>query len=67
MPLYDFECRKCSHIFEAFLRLSEGTDELPCPKCGAGNPRKLISACRTNAWSSFLDNLERKVSPEKFK
>ena len=67
MPLYDFECQKCNHVFEAFQRLSEGPDELPCPACGAVNPRKLITACRTNNWSTFLDNLERRISPEKFK
>ncbi|MDD5170938.1 MAG: zinc ribbon domain-containing protein [Syntrophales bacterium] len=67
MPLYDFECRKCSHIFEAFLKLSEGPDVLSCPKCCADDPRKLVSNFRTNSWSTFLDKLERKISPEKFK
>jgi putative FmdB family regulatory protein len=67
MPLYDFECSKCSHVFEVFLKITEDFEKLPCPQCGAQKPRKLVSAFRTNVWSTFLDNLERRVSPEKFK
>lgn len=67
MPLYDFECEKCKEVFEAFLKRDEGPEVLTCPNCGERGPRKLVSAFKTNAWSTFLDNLERKISPEKFK
>jgi hypothetical protein len=33
----------------------------------AGNPRKLVTRFRTNFWSSFLDNMERRTNPQKFK
>ena len=65
MPLYDFECVQCGHPFEAFLKMSDSGDELFCPQCGAQNPRKLISLVRSSAWSTFLDKMERKISPEK--
>ncbi|HOK07558.1 MAG TPA: zinc ribbon domain-containing protein [Syntrophales bacterium] len=67
MPLYDFECPKCAHRFEAFRRMNEGWEDLPCPACGAPGPRKLVSAFKTDAWSKFLDDMERKISPEKFR
>jgi putative FmdB family regulatory protein len=67
MPLYDFECVQCGHPFEAFLKMSDSGNDLPCPQCGAKNPGKLVSLVRSSAWSTFLDKMERKVSPEKFK
>jgi len=67
MPLYDFECTKCGHAFEAILKMNEAFGDLPCPKCGATDPRKLVTPFQTNAWSTFLDRMERRISPEKFK
>ncbi|MDI9570823.1 MAG: zinc ribbon domain-containing protein [Pseudomonadota bacterium] len=67
MPLYDFECLRCQRQFEAFLKMRETPAALTCPECGAGNPRKLVTAFQTNAWSSFLDDMERRVNPQKFK
>jgi len=67
MPLYDFECSKCRHVFEAFVKMSDSYDDLPCPQCGARKPKKQVSAFRTNNWSTFLDKMEKKISPEKFK
>ncbi len=29
--------------------------------------RKLVSQFKTNQWSQFLDTMERKISPHKFK
>ncbi len=67
MPLYDFECTKCQHKFEVFLKMREDPGALTCPECGAGKPRKLVTAFQTNAWSSFLDDMEKRVNPQKFK
>lgn len=67
MPLYDFQCPKCEYTYEAFVKMNEPFDGLLCPGCGARGPRKLVSAFKTDAWSKFLDTMERKISPEKFK
>ena len=67
MPLYDFECCQCHHGYEGFLKVDEPYDQLECPKCRAKNPKKLATAFRTNSWSKFLDTMERKVNPHKFK
>ncbi|MCK7509703.1 MAG: zinc ribbon domain-containing protein [Desulfobacterales bacterium] len=67
MPLYDYECAKCAHVFEVFHKIDEVIDDLACPKCKAKRPRKLVSQFKTNQWSQFLDTMERKISPHKFK
>ena len=35
MPLYDFECEKCSHNYEEFYTIAEMDKPLanPCPSC----------------------------------
>ncbi len=41
MPLYDFECARCSHTEEHFAGIEELT--LPCSECG-GNMKRLITS-----------------------
>jgi putative FmdB family regulatory protein len=67
MPLYDYECTKCAHTFEVFHKMEEGNEKLVCPKCGTGRPKKLVSQFKTDGWSKFLDTMERRISPHKFK
>lgn len=35
MPLYDYRCTKCNHVFEEFRRISEREEPIskPCPSC----------------------------------
>ena len=33
MPLYDFECLKCSNVFEVSCKICERDDTKPCPGC----------------------------------
>ncbi len=67
MPIYEFECCKCKTVYEKVMKIDERYDDLKCPSCGAKKPRKLVAAFRTHAWSTFLDKMERKISPHKFK
>ena len=62
MPIYEYECRVCGNIFERVMKVGE--DEPTCPVCGQGT-RKLVAAFRTNAWSTFLDGMEKRISPQK--
>lgn len=41
MPLYDFRCTQCTHVFEKRARYSD--DPPPCPECG-GAAQRMISA-----------------------
>lgn len=67
MPIYVYECEKCHHSFEVLQKLGEGNEQLICPSCHEKKPKKVVTPFRTNAWSTFLDNMERKISPHKFK
>lgn len=67
MPIYEYECIKCSHIFDVLQKIGESGKSLSCPKCGGKRPKKLVTAFRLHSWSEFIDKMERKISPEKFK
>jgi putative FmdB family regulatory protein len=65
MPIYEYECKFCGHCFERVMKIGEA--EPSCPACGMQETRKLVAAFRTTGWSTFLDGMERRVNPHKFK
>ena len=40
MPMFDFRCEKCNHVFEKIVKHSEKTE---CPKCQSRQTDRLIS------------------------
>ena len=40
MPIHDFQCGACGLEFEELVRAGERPD---CPRCGASEPRRLLS------------------------
>jgi len=44
MPLYEYKCRSCGHVFDVIHRMSEDAKDVPCPKCGTKDPAKQMSA-----------------------
>jgi putative FmdB family regulatory protein len=43
MPIYEYQCEACGHLFETLQRISE--DPLTeCPDCGKPALKKLVSA-----------------------
>lgn len=43
MPIYEYKCNKCGHIYEALQSIDSDSDDLQCPKCGAKEATKLFS------------------------
>ncbi len=39
MPIYEYQCPKCQHTFEEWVKASESHGQEPCPKCGEPSPR----------------------------
>jgi putative FmdB family regulatory protein len=44
MPMYEFRCASCGHVFEELIFRQSEVDELQCPKCGVQNITKLMSS-----------------------
>ncbi len=42
MPTYEYECKKCGHLFERFQSMMEDPVKV-CPECG-GKVKRLISS-----------------------
>lgn len=42
MPIREYQCRECGHIFEEIVHCEEG--QIPCPHCESTKTDKLISA-----------------------
>ena len=43
MPIYEYQCSKCSHRFEIIHGASEKNPKIACPKCGDAHPERVIS------------------------
>jgi putative FmdB family regulatory protein len=43
MPLYEFECNKCSQKTEQLCKMGESGQELVCPHCSTKGLRRLVS------------------------
>ena len=53
MPIFEFRCKNCNHVYEEFMFSSETSiDELKCPSCGESGPEKLMSAFCSSGNSS---------------
>ena len=54
MPLYEFRCEDCNHLFERLCRQNK-QDSVQCPQCGK-DAKRIISAFRTGS-SSGADGM----------
>lgn len=43
MPIYEYRCDKCNHVFESWQKMSDPNPD-KCPECGADKIEKLISS-----------------------
>lgn len=43
MPIYEYECTKCSAVFETIVSITSD-EAIACQECGSKETRKLISA-----------------------
>jgi putative FmdB family regulatory protein len=44
MPIYEYKCKECGHVFEAFQRIGADGSNLTCPVCNSKKPEKIFSA-----------------------
>lgn len=43
MPIYEYQCVSCQHIFELRRSYAESDAPAQCPKCGRTEARRLVS------------------------
>lgn len=34
MPIYEYQCPDCGHVFEEWVNITSANDKAPCPECG---------------------------------
>jgi len=42
MPIYEYRCSKCAHVFEEWAQHFDSPTAEPCPKCG-GEAHRIMS------------------------
>jgi putative FmdB family regulatory protein len=45
MPIYEFRCTECGHVFEELVMRSSDQEDLACPRCQARKVERELSAC----------------------
>jgi putative FmdB family regulatory protein len=67
MPIYEYECRECSHKLEKLQKISD-PPLVVCPECGQSELTKLISAAgfrlKGGGWyeTDFKDKRKRNIA-----
>jgi putative FmdB family regulatory protein len=49
MPIYEYVCSTCDEKFELRRGITDSDSEVKCPRCGAENPRRVISTFSTTS------------------
>jgi putative FmdB family regulatory protein len=44
MPIYEYQCTQCGQKFEVRQAIGEDGSSLNCPRCHAGEPKRLFSS-----------------------
>lgn len=39
MPIYEYQCPQCGHLFEEWVKAADAHGQEPCPQCGTPSPR----------------------------
>ena len=65
MPIYEYRCKKCDHLFERIQRLAERPIR-KCPECGEAALEKLISrgAVHFKGTGWYVTDYARKGKPD---
>jgi putative FmdB family regulatory protein len=53
MPIYEFKCADCDHVFEVMGSYAEREKDHTCPECGSKNVKQAISLFSAKPPSSW--------------
>jgi putative FmdB family regulatory protein len=60
MPIYEYRCRGCAHVFETLVRTG---DAPACPACGVADLERLLSLFAVDSESSRQSARARSMAP----
>lgn len=43
MPIYEYRCKECGHVFSRLQRIGATSDGVVCPACGRESSERLVS------------------------
>jgi putative FmdB family regulatory protein len=43
MPIFDFRCSECDHVFDELVKSADSIDAVQCSKCGSKKVERLVS------------------------
>jgi putative FmdB family regulatory protein len=68
MPLYEFRCTGCGHVFEELILRRGDLEEVVCPACQAKETEQLLSsfASGTSSSDGGGGSGQRRCSPSSF-
>jgi len=53
MPIYEYQCSECGHVFELLRSMSLSDSDASCPTCGGSAEKKLsVFACSVKGSTS---------------
>jgi len=54
VPTYEFQCKKCDHVFDVFQALNS-TNDHNCTECNSSDVRRLISRVQARFGKDFYE------------
>lgn len=63
MPIYEFNCSECGHVFEELVFRAAEVKELECPKCGAAKVKQQMSTFAISAPSAPVSGCSQPGGP----
>jgi len=43
MPIYEYRCTRCGHVFSRLQRVGASSEGVTCPECGSGEVERMVS------------------------
>lgn len=54
MPIYEYQCEKCSHVTEALRPMKDADEPISCESCGSKRTKRAQSVVSVNSGGSSL-------------
>ncbi len=43
MPIYEYRCKECGHVFSKLQRVGASSEGVACPNCGSTEVERMVS------------------------